>query len=139
MSIVKGIEGQILINFQNGDEEIPFAETWQASLQTQQVDAGPFLNDNGKVYSFTTTRRVQGSFQITEESSSKSSVHTKLINLSLSGTYFTLKLKSRGGYQMIIPSALLSGFQITNAANDKVTISFDFYDYAGFSVTPNPI
>lgn len=52
---------------------------------------------------------------------------------------FILKLKSRGGYQVIIPSALLSGFQITNAANGRITISFDFYDYAGFSVIPNPI
>jgi hypothetical protein len=136
MSIVKGVEGQIIIKHDSGEEEVPFAEQWQASLQTQQVDAGPFLNDNGKMYSFTTSRRVQGSFQITQESSS-SNVHTKLINLSNSGIYFELKLKSKGGYQMIIPSALLSGYQLTNAANDRVTISFDFYDYAGFIVIPN--
>ena len=136
MSIVKGIEGRIIINHDAGEEEIPFAEQWQASLQTQQVDAGPFLDDNGKMYSFTTTRRVQGSLQITQESS-ETDIHTKLINLANSGIYFELKLKSRGGYQMIIPSALLSGYQITNAANDKVTISFDFYDYAGFIVIPN--
>jgi hypothetical protein len=138
MSIVKGLEGQIIINHDAGEEEIPFAEQWQASLQTQQVDAGPFLDDDGKMYSFTTSRRVQGSFQITQETSN-TDIHTKLINLANSGIYFELKLKSRGGYQMIIPSALLSGYQLTNAANDKVTISFDFYDYAGFIVTPNQI
>lgn len=136
MSIVKGIEGRILIQVDGVEEEVPFAEQWQASLNTQQVDAGPFLNDNSKMYTFTTTRRVQGSFQITEETNKKN-IHTKLINLSLSGVYFGLKLKSRGGYDMFVPSALLSGFQITNAANDRVTISFDFYDYAGFIVTPN--
>ncbi len=138
MSIVKGVEGQILIKTDNVEEEVPFAEQWQASLNTQQVDAGPFLNDSGKTYSFTTTRRIQGSFQITAETGNQS-IHTKLINLSMSGTYFALKLKSRGGYEMFIPSALLSGFQMTNAANDRVTISFDFYDYAGFIVTPNQI
>lgn len=138
MSIVRGQEGQIIINHDAGEEEIPFAEQWQASLQTQQVDAGPFLDDDGKMYSFTTSRRVQGSFQITQETLSND-IHTKLINLANSGIYFELKLKSRGGYQMIIPSALLSGYQLTNAANDKVTISFDFYDYAGFIVTPNLI
>lgn len=48
MSIVKGVEGQILIKTDNVEEEVPFAEQWQASLNTQQVDAGPFLNDSGR-------------------------------------------------------------------------------------------
>ena len=35
---------------------------------------------------------------------------------------------------MVIPSAILTGYQLTNAANDQVTVSFDFMDNGGFTV-----
>lgn len=135
MAIVKGIEGYLkLYNpTTSGYDNVKFVSQWQASLQTQQVDAGPFLNDNGKMYTFTTTKRVNGSFQITLPIDQQST-HTRLINVSNSGEYIGLKLVSKGGYTMVVASAIITGYQLTNAANDQVTISFDFMDNGGFTV-----
>lgn len=137
MSIVKGIEGYLKIYnpTTSGYDNVDFVSQWQASLRTNQVDAGPFLNDGGKMYTFTTTKRVNGSFQITLPVNTRT-VHTRLINVSNSGEYIAIKLVSKAGYTMIVPSAILTGYQITNAANNEVTMSFDFSDYAGFSVLP---
>jgi hypothetical protein len=136
MSIVKGIEGYLKIRnaADNGYDNVKFVSQWQASLQTQQVDAGPFLNDNGKMYTFTTTKRVNGSFQVTLPVAQQDT-HTRLINISNSGEYIGISLVSKGGYTMTIPSAIITGYQLTNAANDQVTVSFDFMDNGGFSVT----
>lgn len=135
MAIVRGIEGYLKIKNVSGSgyDNVKFVSQWQASLQTQQVDAGPFLNDNGKMYTFTTTKRVNGSFQVTLPTDQQGT-HTRLINISNSGEYIGLKLVSKGGYTMIIPSAIITGYQLTNAANDQVTISFDFMDNGGFTV-----
>lgn len=136
MAIVKGIEGYLRMAKEvpaSGFDNIKFVSQWQASLQTQQVDAGPFLNDNGKMYSFTTTRRVNGSFQVTLPIDQQTT-HTRLINISNSGDYIGLQLVSKGGYTMVVPSAIITGYQLTNAANDQVTISFDFMDNGGFTV-----
>jgi hypothetical protein len=137
MAIVKGIEGYLKIRnaADTGYDNVKFVSQWQASLQTQQVDAGPFLNDNGKMYTFTTTKRVNGSFQITLPTAQQET-HTRLINISNSGEYIGVSLVSKGGYTMTIPSAIITGYQLTNAANDQVTVSFDFMDNGGFSVAP---
>lgn len=137
MSIVKGIEGYLKIYnpTTSGYDNVDFVSQWQASLRTNQVDAGPFLNDNGKMYTFTTTKRINGSFQITLPVDNRTT-HTRLINVSNSGEYLAVKLVAKSGYTMIIPSAILTGYQITNAANNEVTMSFDFMDNGGFSVAP---
>jgi peroxiredoxin len=138
MAIVRGIEGYLKIQKvapASGYDNVKFVSQWQASLQTQQVDAGPFLNDNGKMYTFTTTKRVNGSFQVTLPTDQQST-HTRLINISNDGEYIGLQLVSKGGYTMIVPSAIITGYQLTNAANDQVTISFDFMDNGGFTVAP---
>lgn len=135
MALVKGIEGYLSIKnaANNGYDNVNFVSQWQASLQTQQVDAGPFLNDDGRMYTFTTTKRVNGSFQVTLPLS-KQDTHTRLINISNSGDYIGMSLISKGGYTMVIPSAIITGYQLTNAANDQVTVSFDFMDNGGFTV-----
>lgn len=137
MAIVKGIEGYLKIrNVANdGYDNVRFVSQWQASLQTQQIDAGPFLNDNGKMYTFTSTKRINGSFQVTLPIDQQTT-HTRLINISNAGDYIGLSLVSKGGYTMTIPSAIITGYQLTNAANDQVTISFDFMDNGGFTVAP---
>jgi peroxiredoxin len=135
MAIVRGIEGYLKIRNEadTSYDNVKFVSQWQASLQTQQVDAGPFLNDNGKMYTFTTTKRVNGSFQITLPADQQGT-HTRLINISNSGEYIGIRLVSKGGYTMNIPSGIITGYQLTNAANDQVTVSFDFMDNGGFSV-----
>lgn len=137
MAIVKGIEGYLKIKNVTNDayDNVRFVSQWQASLQTQQIDAGPFLNDNGKMYTFTSTKRINGSFQVTLPIDQQTT-HTRLINISNSGDYIGLSLVSKGGYTMTIPSAIITGYQLTNAANDQVTISFDFMDNGGFTVAP---
>jgi hypothetical protein len=137
MSLVRGIEGYLKIYnpTTSGYDNVDFVSQWQASLQTQQVDAGPFLNDNGKMYTFTTTKRINGSFQITLPQDLRTT-HTRLINISNSGEYIAVRLVAKSGYTMVIPSAILTGYQITNAASDTVTMSFDFMDNGGFSVAP---
>jgi len=59
-----------------------------------------------------------------------------LINVSNSGEYIAIKLVAKSGYTMTVPSAILTGYQITNAANNEVTMSFDFMDNGGFTVAP---
>jgi hypothetical protein len=87
------------------------------------------------MYTFTTTKRINGSFQITLPLDNRAT-HTRLINVSNSGEYIAIKLVAKAGYTMTVPSAILTGYQITNAANNEVTMSFDFMDNGGFSVAP---
>jgi hypothetical protein len=138
MAIVRGIEGYLKIynSATSSYDNVDFVSQWQASLRTNQVDAGPFLNDGGKMYTFTTTKRINGSFQITLPTDNRAT-HTRLINVSNSGEYIAIKLVAKAGYTMAVPSAIITGYQITNAANNEVTMSFDFMDNGGFSVAPS--
>lgn len=139
MSIVRGNEGYLKIRDVTATgayDNISFVSQWQASLQTNQVDVGPFLNDNNRRYVFTTTKRINGSFQITLPLDQQTT-HTQLINISNSGSYVAIKLVTKGGYAMVVPSAIITGYQLTNAANNEVTMSFDFMDNGGFSIAPS--
>lgn len=135
MTIIKGLDGWLKIKASGSDNYINarFISQWQASLNTNQVDQGPFLNDGGKVYSFTTTKRITGSFDVTLPIN-RTDVHTALINSANSGIEVGVRLISKGGYTWDIPSGILTGYSVTNSAGDAVTMSFDFSDNGGFTV-----
>lgn len=134
MTIIKGLDGWLKIKVSaTGYENARFVSQWQASLAATSVDAGPFLNDDGKIYSFTTSKRITGSFDVTLPTN-RTDIHTALINCANSGIEVGLRLISKGGYTWDVPSGILSGYSVTNAAGGAVTISFNFTDNGGFTV-----
>jgi hypothetical protein len=135
MTIIKGLDGWLKIKASGSNDYVNarFISQWQATLNTSQVDQGPFLNDNGRIYTFTTTKRITGSFDVTLPIN-RTDVHTSLINAANSGIEVGLRLISRGGYTWEIPSGIITGYNVTNSAADAVTMSFDFTDNGGFSL-----
>jgi hypothetical protein len=134
-TIIKGLDGWLKIKA-SGDAQYSnarFISQWQASLATAQVDQGPFLNDLGRVYTFTTTKRITGSFDVTVPTD-RIDVHTALINSANSGIEVGLRLISRGGYTWTIPSGVITGYSVTNSAGAAVTMTFNFTDNGGFTV-----
>ena len=137
MTIIKGLDGWLKIKASGtGDEYVNarFISQWQATLNTNQVDQGPFLNDDGKIYTFTTSKRITGSFDVTLPVN-RTEVHTALINPANSGIEVGLRLISKGGYTWNVPSGIITGYNVTNSAGDAVTMSFDFTDNGGFTVS----
>jgi len=135
MTIIKGLDGWLKIKASGSSDYVNarFISQWQATLNTAQVDQGPFLNDNGRIYTFTTTKRITGSFDVTLPIN-RTDVHSSLINAANSGIEVGLRLISRGGYTWEIPSGIITGYNVTNSAADAVTMSFDFTDNGGFSL-----
>jgi hypothetical protein len=136
MTIIKGLDGWIKVRISGSADFINtrFVSQWQATLNTNQVDQGPFLNDDGKIYSFTTSKRISGSFDVTLPTN-RTDIHTALINSANSGYDVGLRLISKGGYTWEIPSGIVTGYSVTNSAGDAVTMSFDFTDNGGFTVS----
>jgi hypothetical protein len=135
-TIIKGLDGWLKIKASGSNQFVNarFITQWTATLATSQVDQGPFLNDDGKIYTFTTSKRVTGSFDVTIPTD-RTDIHTSLINSANSGIEVGLRLISRGGYTWEIPSGILTGYNVTNSAGDAVTMSFDFTDNGGFTVS----
>lgn len=135
MTIIKGLDGWLKIRVSGSSDYVNarFISQWQATLNTSQVDQGPFLNDDGKVYTFTTTKRITGSFDVTLPID-RTEIHTALINSANSGIEVGIRLISKGGYTWNIPSGIVTGYNVTNSAGDAVTMSFDFTDNGGFTV-----
>lgn len=135
MSIIRGLDGWLKIKASGSENYVNarYVSQWQASLSTSQVDAGPFLNDNGRIYTFTSTKRITGSMDVTIPIN-RNDIHTSLINHANSGIEIGIRLISKNGYTWEIPSGILTGYNITNSAGDAVTVSFDFTDNGGFNV-----
>lgn len=135
MTIIKGLDGWLKVKTSGSNDYINarFISQWTASLATNQVDQGPFLNDEGRVYTFTTTKRITGSFDVTLPIN-RTDVHTALINAANSGVEVGIRLISKGGYTWDVPSGIITGYNVTNSAGDAVTMSFDFTDNGGFTV-----
>lgn len=134
MTIIKGLDGWLKIKASGNDYvNARFISQWTATLNTTQVDQGPFLNDDGKIYTFTTSKRMTGSFDVTLPIN-RTEVHTALINAANSGIEVGIRLISKGGYTWTIASGIITGYNVTNSAGDAVTMSFDFTDNGGFSV-----
>ena len=136
MTIIKGLDGWLKIKASGTSNQYVnarFISQWQATLNTTQVDQGPFLNDEGRIYTFTTSKRITGSFDVTLPVN-RTDVHSHLINAANSGLDVGLRLISRGGYTWEIPSGIITGYNVTNSAADAVTMSFDFTDNGGFNL-----
>lgn len=135
MTIIKGLDGWLKIKASGSNQYVNarFISQWQATLNTTQVDQGPFLNDEGRIYTFTTSKRITGSFDVTLPVN-RTDVHNQLINAANSGLDVGLRLISKGGYTWEIPSGIITGYNVTNSAADAVTMSFDFTDNGGFNL-----
>jgi hypothetical protein len=135
-TIIKGLDGWLKIKASGSANFVhtKFISQWQATLNSAQVDKGPFLNDEGRVYSFTSTKRISGTFDVTLPIN-RTSVHSSLINSANSGIEVGIRLISKGGYTWEIPSGIITGYSVTNSAGDAVTMSFNFTDSGGFTVS----
>jgi len=140
MAMIRGLDGWLKLRVSGGLNEAQyvnarFISQWQATVNTQVVKVGPYLNDNGRTYSFTTSRNITGTFDVNLPTV-REDIHTALVTAATSGIDVGLRLISKGGFTWKIPSGIISTYSVTNNATGVVTMTFNFEDNGGFSVEP---
>lgn len=126
---IKGYEGTITV----GGDAVAWVSNWEVQLETEEQDIGPFINDGGNTYSYTTSRRLTGSLEAVIPSG-KDAGQTTMLSGAINGSNLTLILATTGGYTVTVPSGIISNFTMGQDASETVTLSFDFRSNGTFSV-----
>lgn len=129
MSVIKGYEGSITVSGVN----VLWASTWEAKIETEELEIGPFIGDGGKTYSTTTSRKMTGSIEVTVPKN-KDSGQSAMIAAVQDGNPRQIVLTTTLGYVVTIPSGILTTMTMGADAKETVTVSFDFRDSGGFSI-----
>lgn len=126
---IKGYEGTITA----GGTDVAWVSNWEVQLETEEQDIGPFINDGGNTYSYTTSRRLTGTLEAVIPSG-KDAGQTALLSGALNSSNMTLVLTTTGGYTITVPSGIISNFTMGQDAEETVTLSFDFRSNGTFTV-----
>lgn len=127
---IRGYAGSLTIS----GVTINWAGNWEANLETEEVEIGPFIGDNGTVYTFTTNRRLTGTVEVTVPSG-KDSGQTVLLTAAQNGNELPIVLTTTGGYTINIPSGIILNFSMSQDAGESVTASFDFRSSGSFTIS----
>ncbi len=130
MSVIKGFDGSITVS----GVSVLWANSWEASIETEELDIGPFIGDNGKKYSTTTSKQMTGTIEVTIPKN-KDAGQTALINAVLDGNTRPIVLTTTFGYTITIPSGVITNMTMNQDAAETITASFDFKDSGGFSIS----
>jgi hypothetical protein len=128
--VIRGHEGSITA------DGIPviFVDSWEANLEVEEGEAGPFIGDGGFVYTYTISRRLTGTIEATVPKN-KNAGQTTLISGALHDNPVSLVLATDFAYTFTIPSGTMSNFSYTQDAGETVTFSVDFSSNGAFTVT----
>lgn len=126
---IKGYEGTVTI----AGIAAAFVTDWQVQLDTEQQTEGPFIGDNGVLYTYTTSRKLTGSLNATVPVG-KDPGQTALLSGALNSSLITMALVSTGGYTVTIPSGSVTKFTLKQEAKGSIGLSFDFSSSGTFSV-----
>jgi len=129
MSPIRGYSGTLSVNSTN----VGWVSSWEASVETESQEIGPFINDAGRIYAFKTSSRITGSIDATIPNG-KDGGQTILVSGGLNDAYLNISLVTTGGYTITIPSGLITNFSITQDAAETVNASFDFMSNGTFTV-----
>ena len=110
-----------------------FVNDWSVELDTQEQTEGPFIGDNGVLYTYTTSRRLTGSLNATVPIG-KDAGQTALLSGALNSTLVSMVLVTTGGYTVTIPSGSISKFTLGQDAKGTVSLSFDFASSGSFTI-----
>lgn len=127
---IKGYDGTVTI----AGIATAFVNDWQVQLDTQEQTEGPFIGDNGVLYTYTTSRKLKGSLNATVPVG-KDSGQTAALSGALNGSYVGITLVGTAGYTVTIPSGSVSTFTLKQEAKGSITLSFDFSSSGTYSVT----
>lgn len=129
MSVIKGYEGSITVS----GVQVLWANSWEANVETEELDIGPFINDGGKTYTTTSSRTMTGTIEVTVPKN-KDSGQTALVAATLDGNPREIVLTTTFGYVITIPSGIITNMSMTQDAAESITASFDFRDSGGFTI-----
>ncbi len=126
---IRGYEGTVTI----AGTLTAFVSDWQVQLDTQEQTEGPFIGDNGTLYTYTTSRKLTGSINATVPTG-KDAGQTALLSGALNSSLVSIVLVTTGGYTVTVPSGSVSKFTLKQEGKGTVTLSFDFSSSGTFSV-----
>lgn len=130
MSVIKGYEGTITVS----GVSVLWANSWEATIETEELSLGPFINDNGRTYSTTTSRTMTGTIEVTVPKN-KDTGQGVLVTAVQDGNPRQIVLTTTLGYTITIPSGIITSFNMTQDAAESITASFDFRDSGGFTIS----
>ena len=110
-----------------------FVTDWQVQLDTQEQTEGPFIGDNGVLYTYTTSRKLTGSLNATVPIG-KDAGQTAMLSGALNSSLVSIVPVATGGYTVTIPSGSVSKFTLKQEAKGTVSLSFDFSSSGSFTV-----
>lgn len=131
---IKGYEGTVTIADGSSGVLATWINSWEVSLETEEKTVGPFINDGGVLYSYTTSRSLKGKIEATVPSG-RDTAQTLLVSGAISGANLYFDLQTTNGYR-IRTSGVASAFSMNQDAADTPKISFEFASVGTFTVTP---
>lgn len=131
---IKGYEGTVTIADGAVGQLATWISSWEVSLETEEKTVGPFINDNGTLYTYTTSRKLKGKIEATIPSG-RDAAQTLLVSGAMSGANLYFDLVTTNGYR-IRTSGVASAFTMNQDASDSPKISFEFGSVGTFVVTP---
>lgn len=126
---IKGYEGTVTVE----GVGTGFINSWEVSLETDEKTVGPFIGDNGVLYTYTTSRVLQGTIEATIPVG-KDAGQTLLLSGALNSSLVAIVLATTGGYTVTLPSGTVTTFTMAQDAGETVTVSFDFSSSGTFTV-----
>jgi len=126
---IKGYEGTVTI----GSTGVAWVDNWEVNLEVEEQTVGPFINDGGVQYTYTTSRSLSGSIEATVPSG-KDPGQTALISGAMNGSTVAITLVTTNGYTITIPSGVVTTFTMGQDAAETATLSFEFKTNGTFTV-----
>lgn len=131
---IKGYEGTVTIADGASGVLATWIDSWEVSLELDEKTVGPFINDGGVTYTYTTSRKLKGKIEATIPSG-RDAAQTLLVSGAINGATLYFDLQTTNGYR-IRTSGTPSAFTMTQAASETPKISFEFGSVGTFTVTP---
>src|SRR6476659_7748483 len=130
---IQGYLGTVTIANSASGVLATWIDSWEVSLDTTDKTVGPFINDGGVEYTYTTSRKLKGKIEATIPNG-RDSAQTMLVSGAISGATLFFDLQTTNGYR-IQTSGVPSAFSMTQAASESPKISFEFSSVGTFTVT----
>lgn len=133
-SPIIGYQGTVTIANTSTGILATWINSWEVSLDAQEKTVGPFINDNGTEYTYTTSRKLKIKVEATIPSG-RDSAQTLLVSGAISGGTLFFDLQTTNGYR-IQTSGAATSFSMTQDASDTPKFSFEATSTGAFTVTP---
>lgn len=131
---IQGYLGTVTIANSASGVLATWISSWEASLETQEKTVGPFINDGGTEYTYTTSRKLKIKFEATVPSG-RDAGQTLLVSGAVSGATLFFDLQTTNGYR-VQTSGVATTFTLNQDASDTPKMSFEATSTGTFTITP---